>query len=189
MLYEIISPDAFLRPFLDGYTTVSAIYQVVSNAYARRVYVERAFQKKTNQLVQQHIGAVFAGEPSMPRVRLDPQAIETIKQQQGGKATKIINLVKAIQKAADENNISLVLVRWRAPRRWAYIIPELTMCETFFPQYERRTWRIYEENTPHYEKILVLGDPEGDPEGDLFTGKLVCVEPPLTVYVNVSVEQ
>lgn len=104
MLYEIISPDAFLRPFLDGYTTLSAIYQVVSNAYARRVYVDRAFQKKTNQLVQQHIGALFAGEPSTPRVHLDPQAIETIKQQQGGKATKIINLVKAIQKAAEDNS-------------------------------------------------------------------------------------
>jgi type I restriction enzyme R subunit len=104
MLYEIISPDAFLRPFLDGYTALSAIYQVVSNAYARRVYVDRAFQKKTNQLVQQHIGALFAGEPSTPHVRLDPQAIETIKQQQGGKATKIINLVKAIQKAAEENS-------------------------------------------------------------------------------------
>src|SRR5712692_5703 len=110
MLYEIISPDAFLRPFLDGYTTLSAIYQVVSNAYARRVYVDRAFQKKTNQLVQQHIGALFAGEPSTPRVRLDPQAIETIKQQQGGKATKIINLVKAIQKAAAENSDDAFLI-------------------------------------------------------------------------------
>jgi type I restriction enzyme R subunit len=104
MLYEIISPDAFLRPFLDDYTTLSAIYQVVSNAYARRVYVDRAFQKKTNELVQQHIGALLAGDPSTPHVRLDPQAIETIKQQQGGKATKIINLVKAIQKAAEENS-------------------------------------------------------------------------------------
>jgi type I restriction enzyme R subunit len=104
MLYEIISPDAFLRPFIEDYTTLSAIYQVVSNAYARRVYVDRAFQKKTNELVQQHIDAVFAGEPSTSQVRLDPQAIETIKQQQGGKATKIINLVKAIQKSAEENS-------------------------------------------------------------------------------------
>jgi type I restriction enzyme, R subunit len=104
MLYEIISPDAFLRPFLDGYTTLSAIYQVVSNAYAQRVYVDRAFPKKTNQLIQQHIGVLLAGDPSTPHVRLDPQAIETIKQQQGGKATKIINLVKAIQKAAEENS-------------------------------------------------------------------------------------
>ncbi|MBH0177232.1 MAG: HsdR family type I site-specific deoxyribonuclease [Nitrospira sp.] len=104
MLYEIISPDAFLRPFIQLYTTLSAIYQVVSNAYARRIYVDRAFQKKTNALVQQHIGALFLGDSSLSQVRLDPQAIETIKQQQGGKATKIINLVKAIQKSAEENS-------------------------------------------------------------------------------------
>ena len=28
MLYEISSPDAFLRPFIDDYGTVAAIYQV-----------------------------------------------------------------------------------------------------------------------------------------------------------------
>ena len=59
MLYEIISPDAFLRPFIDNYATLSGIYEVVRNAYARRVYVDRAFQKKTNELVQRHIGAVM----------------------------------------------------------------------------------------------------------------------------------
>jgi type I restriction enzyme R subunit len=104
MLYEIISPDAFLRPFIEDYTTLSAMYQVVANAYAKRVYVDRAFQKKTNELVQQHIGAQFARDPIGPHVGLDPATIETIKQQQGGKATKVINLVKAIQKTADEQS-------------------------------------------------------------------------------------
>ena len=104
ILYEIVSPDAFLRPFLDDYATLSAIYQVVSNAYARRIYVDRAFQKKTNELVQQHIGAVVADQPETAGVRLDPQTIDTIKRQQSGKATKIINLVKAIQKTAEENS-------------------------------------------------------------------------------------
>jgi type I restriction enzyme, R subunit len=110
MLYEIVSPDAFLRPFLDDYTTLSAIYQVVSNAYARRIYVDRAFQKKTNELVQQHIGALVAEQSDPTGLRLDPQTIETIKGQQGGKATKIINLVKAIQKAAEENSDDPFLV-------------------------------------------------------------------------------
>lgn len=103
MLYEIISPDAFLRPFLEDYTTWSAIYDVVRNAYARRVYVDRAFQKKTNELVQQRIGALFSAEGIGAHVNLDSSAIETIKHQQGGKTTKIVNLVKAIQKAAQDN--------------------------------------------------------------------------------------
>src|SRR5437016_8448542 len=56
MLYEIISPDAFLRPFIDNYTTLSAVYAVVRNAYTKKVYIDKAFQKKTNELVQKHIG-------------------------------------------------------------------------------------------------------------------------------------
>ncbi|MCW5785479.1 MAG: HsdR family type I site-specific deoxyribonuclease, partial [Nitrospirales bacterium] len=110
MLYEIISPDAFLRPFMDHYTTLSSIYAVVRNAYAKKVYVDRDFQKKTNELVQQHIGAIFSAESPSSQVRLDPHAIETIKHQHGGKATKIINLVKAIQKSAEDNSDDPFLV-------------------------------------------------------------------------------
>ena len=33
MLYEITSPDAFPRPYIDTYATLSAIYAVVSKAY------------------------------------------------------------------------------------------------------------------------------------------------------------
>src|SRR6266478_5862383 len=57
MLYEIISPDAFLRSFIDDYSTLSAIYAVVRRAYTKTVYVDRAFQKKTNELVQSHVDA------------------------------------------------------------------------------------------------------------------------------------
>jgi type I restriction enzyme, R subunit len=103
MLYEIISPDAFLRPFIENYATLSGIFEVVRNAYARRVYVDRAFQKKTNELVRKHIGTTIA-EPREPFVTIDRSTIETIKKQQEGKATKVINLVKVIEKTAEENS-------------------------------------------------------------------------------------
>ncbi|MBL9172668.1 MAG: HsdR family type I site-specific deoxyribonuclease [Verrucomicrobiales bacterium] len=103
MLYEIISPDAFLRPYLDDYATLSSIYQVVRNAYARRVYVDRDFQKKTNALVQQHIGSIMAA-PVAGYVVVDRSTIETIKSRDEGRATKVINLIKAIQKEADEKS-------------------------------------------------------------------------------------
>jgi type I restriction enzyme, R subunit len=35
MLYEIISPDAFLRPFIDDYTGLAAVYAVVANVSER----------------------------------------------------------------------------------------------------------------------------------------------------------
>jgi type I restriction enzyme R subunit len=103
MLYEIISPDAFLRPFIEDYATLSNIYLVVRNAYARRAYVDRDFQKKTNALVQKHIGASLA-EPAAEYVVVDRSTIETIKARDEGKATKVINLIKAIQKEAGEKS-------------------------------------------------------------------------------------
>ena len=103
MLYEIISPDAFLRPFIDDYATLSNIYLVVRNAYTRRVYVDRGFQKKTNELVQRHIGTVL-NEPRHGYVVIDRGTIETIKAADDGKATKVINLIKAIQKEAEDKS-------------------------------------------------------------------------------------
>ena len=104
MLYEIISPDAFLRPFIDNYATLSGIYEVVRNAYARRVYVDRAFQKKTNELVQRHIGAFMGAESPPEYVTIDKSTIDAIKQREEGKATKVINLIKSIERTAEENS-------------------------------------------------------------------------------------
>jgi type I restriction enzyme R subunit len=103
MLYEIISPDAFMRPFMDNYATVSAIYAVVQNAYGKKVYVDRAFQKKTNELVQKSIGTGQVGQVTA-FVNIDSSTIELIKQQHGGDETRIINLIKSIEKAAQDES-------------------------------------------------------------------------------------
>jgi type I restriction enzyme, R subunit len=103
MLYEIISPDAFLRPFIADYTTLSSIYVVVRNAYAKQVYIDRAFQKKTNELVQRHIDASqIASVGSFVEIGTD--TIELIKSQKGGDGTKVINLIKSIEKTAEEKS-------------------------------------------------------------------------------------
>jgi type I restriction enzyme R subunit len=109
MLYEIISPDAFLRPFMGDYTTLSAIYVVVRKAYARQVYVDREFQAKTNRLVQEHIGTYGVGRAD-ELVEINADTIELIKAQQGGEGTKVINLVKSIQKTAEEHSDDPFLV-------------------------------------------------------------------------------
>ena len=110
MLYEIISPDAFLRPFLDDYATLSSIYSVVRNAYAKRVYVDRAFQRKTNELVQKHIGTTMISDPGKEYVAIDKATIDTIKQKEEGKATRVINLIKSIERTAEENSEDPFLV-------------------------------------------------------------------------------
>lgn len=109
MLYEIISPDVFLRPYIDDYSTLSNIYAVVAKAYAKRVYVDKAFQKKTNELVQAKVSSTQIGESS-GIYRLNAQTIELIKSQHDGKNTKVINLVKSIEKSAEEQSDDPFLV-------------------------------------------------------------------------------
>jgi type I restriction enzyme R subunit len=100
MLYEIISPDAFLGPFLDDYRTLSAIYAVVRKAYAKRIEVDRDFQRKTNRLVRERIGA-YDIERVDEFVEINAGTIEFFKARAGGEGAKVINLVKSIEKTAE----------------------------------------------------------------------------------------
>lgn len=103
MLYEIISPDAFLRPFIGDYGTLSAIYQIVRKAYTKTVMVDREFQAKTNLLVQQQVGSYGVGGLG-EIVAIDGNTIELIKNMSGGDGTKVINLIKSIEKLAAANS-------------------------------------------------------------------------------------
>ena len=103
MLYEIISPDAFLRPFIDNYSTLSAIYDVVRKAYTKRVQVDREFQHKTNLLVQETIGT-YGVQKVNEFVEINTNTIELIKKAKGSDGTKVINLVKSIEKIADDES-------------------------------------------------------------------------------------
>ncbi|PKY11036.1 restriction endonuclease subunit R [Acidithiobacillus marinus] len=103
MLYEIISPDAFLRPFIADYGTLSAIYQIVRKAYTRTVMVDREFQAKTNHLVQDQVGSYGVGGLG-ETVAINGNTIELIKNKSGGDGTKVINLIKSIEKLAEESS-------------------------------------------------------------------------------------
>ena len=101
MLYEIISPDAFMRPYLEGYATLSAIYAIVRKSYSKQVYVDRGFQKKTNELVQKHIDTARIDAVTQS-VEINPETIDLIKKDHGGDNTKVINLIKSIEKIAED---------------------------------------------------------------------------------------
>lgn len=109
MLYEIVSPDKFLRPFIDAYATLSAIYDVVRKAYTKRVQVDRDFLRKTNKLVQEKIGTYGIHEPG-EILKINEDTVEYLVERKQGEATKVINLVKSIEKIADEHSDDPFLV-------------------------------------------------------------------------------
>lgn len=103
MLYEIISPDPFLRQYIDDYRALSAMYEVVRKAYTNKVYVDKEFQRKTNELVREHVGVCgLQGVDEI--IAIDEKTIGIIKKKEGGDNTKIINLIKGIERIAEEQS-------------------------------------------------------------------------------------
>lgn len=103
MLYEIISPDKFLRPWLEKYATFTSIYQVVQNAYSKRILVDREFQRKTNELIQSKIAGTT---PNFNNefFKINEKTIDKIKDTQDNNNTRVINLVKSIERIAEQES-------------------------------------------------------------------------------------
>ncbi len=52
--YEILSPDPFLRPYLDDYQRLTDMYRLLREAYEPHVAVDKSFLRKTAEIVQRH---------------------------------------------------------------------------------------------------------------------------------------
>ena len=68
---------------METYATLSGIYDVVRAAYAKTVYVDKAFQRKTNSLVQEHVGTTGV-EKVHDLFEINKDTIELIKKKHAG---------------------------------------------------------------------------------------------------------
>jgi type I restriction enzyme R subunit len=117
-IYEIISPDAFLRPYINDFETLTEIYKLLKEAYGGQILVDREFMRKTAELVKQHIKS---GEV---KLNLDVYEIneETLKRIHESKASdteKVINLWATIRKAVQSgvgSNPYLISIGEKAER-------------------------------------------------------------------------
>jgi len=99
-VYEILSPDEFLRPFLDEYRALSEIYQVLRSNYEARPIASLDFLKKTAALVQEHTHGYMVREPTMV-YGLDVETLGRLAQEDAPDAVKVFNLLKAIRQIVE----------------------------------------------------------------------------------------
>jgi len=111
-LYEIISPDEFLLPFIEPYKILSSMYAIVRNAFVKRIYADKEFMRKTEDLVKKNITIEGLGEPT-DLFEINGKTIEEIKKNNKPDNLKVINLIKSIEKAAEDEPEDLVLLSMR----------------------------------------------------------------------------
>jgi type I restriction enzyme R subunit len=94
-LFEILSPDAFLRPYLDDYDAMMTVARIVREAFNPGLDLDRSFLRKTAQLVQEH---TMASEIGMPRAvhALTEATLAGILDAPVADTVKVVNLVKLL---------------------------------------------------------------------------------------------
>lgn len=98
MAYEVLSPDAFLRPYLDDYALVADIYQVAYNYFdpkARQHRLERDLLKKTDALIREHVSSGPVAEP-LPLYPINRNIADVVRADDVPNQVKVINLHRSL---------------------------------------------------------------------------------------------
>jgi type I restriction enzyme R subunit len=94
-IYEIRSPDAFLRPFLPDFEALTNILLIVRANYERGVPVDKSFLRKTARLVQEQTSSGDILKPTEVYA-LDEASLEKIAANNQPDTVKVFNLLKAL---------------------------------------------------------------------------------------------
>lgn len=94
-IYEILSPDAFLRSFLADYDALLRMFHLLRANYDRDQPVDKEFLRKTARLVQAHTQSGAIEDPTKFHA-LNAQALEAIAKQKQSDTVKVFNLLKAL---------------------------------------------------------------------------------------------
>ena len=104
-IYTILSPDAFLRPFIGEYQSLASLYGLIRNAYADHPYVDKELTAKTKELLQQHTGSnPFALPGSIQE--LNANTLREVGNSDVSDKVKVLNLRKILHKTVTEEGRS-----------------------------------------------------------------------------------
>ncbi|MEW6040246.1 MAG: HsdR family type I site-specific deoxyribonuclease [Elusimicrobiota bacterium] len=102
MLYEIISPDKFLRDYMTDYWKISYLYSIIRNAFTERIFLDKELMKKTSDLVRKHVFSTDITS-TLPIYEIKEDTLEALKKSNKSDNVKVINLRKSIFKLIENN--------------------------------------------------------------------------------------
>lgn len=100
-IYEIISPDKFLRSYINDFETLTRIYKILREAY-ESILIERELLRKTSKLVQKH---AKSGEidDALDIYEINNELLDKIAKNNAPDNKNVFNLLKSIEKHIDTN--------------------------------------------------------------------------------------
>ncbi|WP_460034864.1 type I restriction endonuclease subunit R [Methylothermus subterraneus] len=100
-IYEILSPDPFLRPYLEDYQRLVEMYRLLRAAYEPHVPVDKSFLRKTAEIVQQHSRTDAIREPQAT-YEIGPAALLALLTEEKPETVKVFNLLKELHRLVED---------------------------------------------------------------------------------------
>jgi len=102
-IYEILSPDAFLRPYIDNYDTLARIFKILKEAYEPGMTIDKEFTRKTAKLVQEY---TYSGEikSAIDIYEINEDTLKKIEESKSSDIEKIFNLLRSIGIVIDKES-------------------------------------------------------------------------------------
>ena len=101
-LWEILSPSAELRDYIETFKQLAGLYAAVRNAYATSVTYVAALASKTSRMVQESATQEGLGYLTKT-VTFDMQTLRALQADKGADEAKVFNLVRGLQREVDND--------------------------------------------------------------------------------------
>ena len=101
-IYEILSPDAFLRPFIADMETLTRMYKILKEAYEPGIAIDKEFSRKTAKLVQEQTKSGKI-KPALEIYEINEATLRKIDESKASDTEKVFNLIKSIAKTIQDN--------------------------------------------------------------------------------------
>ena len=108
-LYDILSPDAFLRPSIEDYQALGMLYGLLRNAYDRQ-YVDRELAAKTRALLREQTATYRVELPGAIH-ELGPRELAALKASDASDTAKVLNLRKVLAETVERELLAKPFLR------------------------------------------------------------------------------
>lgn len=100
-IYNILSPDEFLRPYLKDFLTLVKMYSTLRENYDAKTSVDKEIARKVAELVQAHTKqSDFA--PPLEILEINEETLRKLEESKASDIQKVFNLVRSLFKATGE---------------------------------------------------------------------------------------
>jgi len=96
-IYDILSPDVFLRPHIENVETLARMYRILREAYDPGISIDKDFSKKTALLVQKHTTSSKV-KASLEVYEINEDTLRVIERSKASDTEKVFNLLKSIER-------------------------------------------------------------------------------------------